>query len=572
MANSSPPINWKTWQRFVAVIHYFLASEFGGKAKLFIGLLVLFLLGINVLNVVNSYVARDFMTAIEGRNTQRFFWMTLAYLFVFAALTIAAVYYRYAEERLALLGREWLTRILVHRYLDSTTYYRLDTSGEIANPDQRIAEDVRSFTVTTLSYILLIINASITLVAFSLVLWSISPWLFAIALIYSSGGTLLSFYLGRPLIGLNYDQFDKEANFRAGLIHVRERAEAIALAHREPRLRARTLHHLEELVTNLRKIIDVNRNLGFVTTGYNWLLQIIPALIVAPMFIRGEVEFGVITQASAAFVQLLSALSLIVTQFQAISSFAAVIKRLLDLWDGIEKAEEVSSPIERCVGCDRIAFEHLTLKSPRDGRTLIDDLHLEIPQGWRVLIRARDETAKVALFRATAGIWDKGEGRIRRLEAEQISFLPERPYAPPGSLRELLVGNGEAAPVDDQRIMSTLESIGLSRVVRRVGGLDAERHWDEILSLGEQQLLSVARLLLMAPRFAFLDRLGTTLDTEQVALVLGLLKAASISYLSLADTDDKLSDYDAVLELLCDGAWALHPLQDGEMLAASNRE
>lgn len=337
MANTSPPISWKTWRRFVTVIHFFLDSDYGRKAKLFIGLLVLFLIAINFLNVVNSYVARDFMTAIEGRNTERFLWMALAYLLVFVALTIAAVYYRYAEERLALLGREWLTRILVHRYLDSTTYYRLDTSGEIANPDQRIAEDVRSFTVTTLSYILLIINASITLVAFSLVLWSISPWLFAIALIYSSGGTLLSFYLGRPLIGLNYDQFDKEANFRAGLIHVREKGEAIALAHREPRLRARTLHHLEELVANLRKIIDVNRNLGFVTTGYNWLLQIIPALIVAPMFIRGEVEFGVITQASAAFVQLLSALSLIVTQFQAISSFAAVIKRLLDLWDGIEE-------------------------------------------------------------------------------------------------------------------------------------------------------------------------------------------------------------------------------------------
>ena len=255
----------------------------------------------------------------------------MLYIGVFAASTIVAVVSRFTEERLGLLWREFLTRSAINMYLDEGTYYRLQTAEGLANPDQRIAEDVRAFTVTALSFILMLLNSALTVVAFSGVLWLISPLLFGVAVLYAACGSYVTLVLGRPLVKLNYDQFDKEADFRSGLIHVRENAKSILLAHREDRLKARLLRRLENFVANFRKIISVNRNVGFFTTGYNWLIQIIPALIVAPSFIAGQIEFGVITQSAMAFTLTVNAFSLIITQIQSISNFAAVVARLNSL-------------------------------------------------------------------------------------------------------------------------------------------------------------------------------------------------------------------------------------------------
>ncbi|MGF1614190.1 MAG: ABC transporter ATP-binding protein/permease [Gammaproteobacteria bacterium] len=555
MTTGKIPFNRVTWRRFVREVKLFVSSEVGGKARFLIAALMSLLLAISALNVINSYVGRDFMTAIESRDTKHFMVMALAYIAVFASLTVTAVIFRFSEEHLGLLWRDWMTRRLVDFYLEPPTYYRLGATGEIPNPDQRIAEDVRSFTVTTLSYVLMLLNGSFTAIAFSVVLWSISPTLFLVAVAYASAGTLLTIHLGRPLIGLNYDQLDKEADFRSSLIHVREHTESIALLHRERRLKTQVLEHLEQLVTNFQRIIAVNRNLGFFTTGYSWMIQLIPALIVAPLFIRGEVEFGVITQSATAFATLLGAFSLIVTQFQSISAFAAVVARLDGLWDEIQKAKAMPSPISVCESCEQVQYENLTLRSPRDGRMLLDKLSITVARGTRTLIIAPSDTVRVALFRATAGIWDSGEGRILRPGNDQILFLPERPYSPPCTLRELLVRTGQQQAAADDDIIDTLKLLGLERVPERAGGLDASRNWGNILSLGEQQLLAVARVLLAAPQFVFLDRLGTTLEPERVDATLKRFWARSISYLTLGNSDDDPADYDAILEIATDGSW-----------------
>lgn len=230
-----------TVARFVQAVRNFAASEEGWKAKwMFTGLVAL-LFGINGMNVVNSYVGRDFMTAIADRNKAAFVRQALFYIGVFAASTLIAVVARFTEERLGLLWRQFVTQRAITFYLADGTYYRLHASGELENPDQRIAEDVRAFTVTTLSFVLMVLNSSFTMVALSGVLWSISPLLFIVAVLYAACGSYLTIVLGRPLVRLNYDQLDKEANFRSSLMHVRENAEAILLARREERLKARLL-------------------------------------------------------------------------------------------------------------------------------------------------------------------------------------------------------------------------------------------------------------------------------------------------------------------------------------------
>jgi putative ATP-binding cassette transporter len=307
-----------TWARFIRLIRRSIVPELGSKALLLAGLLILMLLGINGLNVLNSYVGRNFMTAIEGRDLTEFFNQGGFYIGVFALSSIVAVLSRFAEERLGLLWRERLTKRLVGAYLGDRTYHTLKVTKRVENPDERITDDVRAFTTTTLSFSLMILNSTLTVIAFSSVMLSISETLFLVAVLYAVGGTLFSIFLGRPLVRLNSDQLDKEANFRADLIHVREHAEAIALSRREGRLLQRLRGRVDDLVGNLGSIIRVNRNLGFFSTGYAYLIQIIPALVVAPLFIRGEVEFGVITQSSMAFSHLVAAFSLIITQFQSI--------------------------------------------------------------------------------------------------------------------------------------------------------------------------------------------------------------------------------------------------------------
>ncbi len=549
-------ITRETVRRFLAAIRSFATSEVRGQATFLFSALLACLVAINALNVLNSYVGRDFVTAIEQRHHERFVREALRYVAVFAASTVVAVLYRYSEERIGLLWRDWLTGRLVRAYLAERTYRRLADTGGLANPDQRIAEDVRYFVTTTLSLALLQLNASLTVIAFSGVLWSISRTLFVVGLVYAVAGSVLTVVLGRPLMRLNFQQSDREADFRAALIHVREHADRVALLHREHELEVRLLDRLRSLVGNMRRIITVNRNLGFFTTGYNYMVQIIPALIVAPLFIRGEVEFGVVTQSAMAFTQLLGAFSLVVTQFPTISSYAAVLSRLNALTVGIRLGRTSPRRIAT-IEDERIAYEDLTLRLPEAGRVLVHKLTLSIPRGFRVVVRSRDAMARGALMRATAGVWEDGDGRVLRPSLERVAFVPERPYVPPGTLREVMTGNAHPSASDAQ-VHAILAALDAEAIIAHADGLDVERDWVRILSLREQTLLSVAHLAVVRPHFAFVDNLGRTLGPEQFAMVLRLFTRYDITYVAMGGVD-VAAPCDLVLDLANDGRWSLQP-------------
>jgi putative ATP-binding cassette transporter len=300
----------------------------------------------------------------------------------------------------------------------------------------------------------------------------------------------------------------------------------------------------------------VNRNLGFFTTGYNYLIQIIPMLIVAPLFIRGKVEFGVVTQSAMAFAQLLGAFSLIVNQFQSISSFAAVIARLSALVGAVEKGPpSFRTAIAVVIADGRIAYEGLTLFSPENGSELLKNLTVAIPRGTRVLIVGPNEAARTALFRATAGIWAAGKGTLIRPSLDAILFLPQRPYLPPGTLRDLLLRTGKEQVIPDDQITNALHDAGLDSVLARAGGLNSERDWSAILSLGEQQLLAFTRVTLARPSFAMLDRVNSVLNAAQVRQALGSLDEKSVTYITFAADVESVELYDAVLEIDAEGAW-----------------
>jgi putative ATP-binding cassette transporter len=351
-----------------------------------------------------------------------------------------------------------------------------------------------------------------------------------------------------------------EANFRSDLIHVRENSESIALAHREGRFLARLNNRLDALTANFRRLIRINRNLGFFTTGYNYMIQIIPALIVAPLFISGNIsEFGVITQSTMAFATLLGAFSLIVTQFQSISAFTAVTARLYKLSDAMEKAHDATiCAITISEKPDRVTYEDVTLYSADKTRLLVADLNLEILRGSKWLFTAADDAPKVALFRATAGVWECGGGRITRPGLDDILFLPERPYLPPGTLRDVLLRTSMESTTDDSVIMEVLSILGLGELVQRAGGLAADQDWDDLLSIGEQHLLSISRIFLAKPAIVFLDRPGSSLPKNQIAAIMDLLTARGIGVVILAKNGESRLQFDAHLEVFADATWKIN--------------
>jgi putative ATP-binding cassette transporter len=287
------------------------------------------------------------------------------------------------------------------------------------------------------------------------------------------------------------------------------------------------------------------------------MIQLVPVLIVAPLYINGTVEFGAVTQGAMAFAHVLGAFSLIVLEFGRITSFAAVALRLGSIWEALEepKPAVIKQAIESAEDPERITYEGLTLVTPRDGRLLIEDLSLELPRGRRLLVRGPNGSGRTALLRATAGLWVEGAGRVIRPPRADLVFLPQQPYLVPGSLRDQLLYASPHDEVSDDTIHAVLRRVQFEPIVERVGGLDAEHEWRNVLSRGEQQQLAFARLLLAEPPFAFLDEATSALEPQQGRTLYAVLARTPITYVSVA-SDLGLFDYhDQLLELRGEGSW-----------------
>jgi putative ATP-binding cassette transporter len=560
----------RAWAYFLHVAKPYFTSENRRTALGLLVTLIILLLAITGLNVVNSYVGRDFMTAIADRETGQVYWLALVYLGVFAASTSVGGFARLTEMVLGLRWREWLTRRFLDRYLSRHAYYYLNVSSEVDNPDERIADDIKTFTTSSLSFLILAFNSIITIAAFSGVLWSITPWLFLASAVYPVLGTSLTVLVGRRLVRLNNLQLKKEGDFRFGLVHVREQAEAIALVHAEHKEGGRTGDRLTRLVRNFRTIIDVIFYLRLLTGGYNYLTQLIPVLIVAPLYFSGDVEFGVVTQAAMAFSQVFNAFSLIIEQYQDLSQFVAVVNRLGRLDDAIVHAGEPLNRQIHIVEEDaHFAYHNVTLWTPKQHRVLLHEVTLEIPPQSHVLVTGPNEVGKCALFRATAGLWDSGRGEIVRPEEGEILFLPQSPYLVLGTLRDqFYVAPGQRAPSDGE-ILTSLRQVGMEALVNRVGGLDTRHAWATVLSVEERQLLAVARLLLRRPAFAFLEHALAALNEQRKRTLFRLLAEASIAYITIDNTPAAIRDFhEAQLELNEDGSWKMQAIPRGSGMRA----
>ena len=559
----SRPNKRRAWTRIAMIVRPVFTSEIRFRVLIWLAFLASLIVGVIALNVRTVYVSGDFMTAIQERKTEAYVKYGILYVLMFAGSAAVAGFLKFSEERLGILWRGWLTNHLLDKYLNERGYHRLMERTDIDNPDQRISEDVKTFTTMTLSILLMLTNAVMTAFAFAAVIWKITPVLLFVSIGYAAAGSLITVFVGRKLVSLNNAQLKKEADFRHDLIHVREYADSIALFRGEAKQKARLYDRLDDVVENFRRITSVNRNLTFSTTGYNLLTQLIPVLIIAPRFIRGEVEFGVIAQSVGAFSQILGAFSLLVVQFPLISSFAVVINRLGTIWEVLDGEPERPQTSIRLVDDDnRLVYDRLTLLTPKDGSVLIRDLDFEVKPGRRLLIQGPDGIGKSALARATAGIWPTGEGTIIRPARGEIMFVPQRAYTSLGTLRDQFPDVAHGQKVTDERLVQVLTQVAFGPHLDRIGGLDVERDWANLLTVGEQQLLSIARLLVAAPRFAFLDRATNALSTSRVRHIYQVLSESKITFISIGDQPGLREFHDDILDLHPDGRWTLESARD----------
>jgi putative ATP-binding cassette transporter len=518
-------------------------------------------LSVTGINVAFSYIANYFTNALVQKNQD------LAYLFVvvyFCGFMIGipiVAFYGYVQSYLGMRWREWLTGEFLGKYFDNRSYYEIETLSLIDNPDQRIMEDIRSFTRTSLGFLLILLGSVMDLISFTGILWSKSVLLVGVVLGYSLAGTLLTILIGRRLIGLNFNQLHYEADFRYSLIHVRDNAESIAFYQGEKPEIAQIGNRFQKVLGNFNLLIGWQRNLSLFTTAYSYLPVVLPFLVLFPQYFSGKIEYGDMVQANFAFTQIYAALSLIVSQMEQLTNFAAGVERLSTFADAITPTP-ADVPGITTDEADRFALDNVTLLTPNRSRTLFHDLSMNLSSRDNLVVIGQSGVGKSSLLRAIAGLWTQGSGVILRPSLQEIYFLPQKPYMLIGSLRDQLLYPKMEQLIPEDELRRVLQSVNLADLPERSGGFEAELAWADVLSIGEQQRLAFARLIINRPGFAVLDEATSALDKENEAMLYRKLQELDIHYISVGHRSSILNYHDYVLDLRGQDQWQLLTVGD----------
>lgn len=554
--------DFKLWRRFFTIAKPYWLLD---RKRFAWGMLlteVALLLSITGLAVWLNRQLGEMTSALAAQESGRFWGAVLVavLLLVFTA-PLTALYY-YVRDRLTIDWRAWLTNRFIESYFSNRAFYRLTADDEIDNPDQRIAQDIDSFTQSSLYFLLIIFEQLLQLIAFSGVLWAISQSLVYFLILYALVGTLVTtIFFGKALIGLNYFQLQREGDLRYRLVRVRENAESIALYRGEPTEIEQLKDSMQRGYLNYHKLIGMQLRLNLFQYGYSSLTDILPAVIIANQVLSGDMEVGRLVQATGAFTTILKAVSLIIDKFDALSKFAAGIDRLDDFatalarQTGGRKGIRMKYTRSRTAG---IVLSHVTVMTPDRARTLVRDLNLTIKPGDSLLIVGTSGGGKSSLLRAIAGLWNSGEGYIRRPHPKQMLFLSQRSYMVVGTLRnQLFYPLTDNPRISDVQLQATLAQVNLPDLAERIGGFNAEVDWSKTLSLGEQQRVAFARALLASPRFLVLDEATSALDIENEEHLYRLISNLGITLLSISHRPTTLKFHQQVLELQGEGGWEL---------------
>jgi putative ATP-binding cassette transporter len=518
----------------------YFRSEDRWAGWLLLGALVATELSLVAIDVLINHWNARFFNALQDRNWDSFVSELIYYCILAAIFIVLAVYQLYLNQWLQIRWRTWMNKTYMDHWLTGANHYRMQLLGDTAdNPDQRIADDIRLFVEKTLEIGVGLLSAVVTLSSFVFILWTLSAqapftlfgtevavpgYLVWAALLYAVVGTVLTHLVGRPLIGLNFRQQQYEADFRFGLVRVRENSEQIALLEGERAEGARLSDRFRKVITNWHAIMLRQKRLTFLTAGYRQLSVVFPYVVVSPAYFSGAIQLGGLTQTASAFSSVERSLSFFITIYRTLAEWRAVVERL----DGFDRAiaeAQVAAytppviEVRTQKGQPGIEIDDLAVRLPA-GTPLVAADDVVFGPGDRVLVTGPSGSGKTTLFRAIAGVWPFGSGAVLAPKDAKVMVLPQRPYFPIASLGGAISYPAERVTFSQERLAEVLVAVGLPRMVER---LEEEAHWNRLLSLGEQQRLGIARAILHAPDYLFLDEATASLDEDSEAMLYRLL-------------------------------------------------
>jgi putative ATP-binding cassette transporter len=522
----------------IAAPYFRSEDKFAGR--LLLASVVTIELTVVAINVLLNQWNNRFYNALQEKNWDGFV-REIGIFCILAACYIAlAVYQLYLNQWLQIRWRRWLTSHYLGEWLHDANHYRMQLQGDAAdNPDQRIADDVRLFVDQTLSICVGFLSAVVTLASFVVILWGLSAesplTLFGIefhipgylvwgALIYAVFGTMLTHWIGSPLVMLDFQQQRFEADFRFNLVRGRENSEQIALLQGENAERERLSERFGRVVQNWYQIMQRTKRLTAFTSSYAQAAVVFPYVLVAPAYFADKIQLGGMMQTASAFSSVQQALSFFVSIYRALAEWRAVIARLDGFEEAIATATRLPSAtnsidVVRSAGSDTIELRQLLVRLP-NGTPLVAADGFGIRSHEHTLVTGPAGAGKSTLFRAIAGVWPFGNGEVAIPAKATLMMLPQRPYFPIGSLKAAIVYPAAPDAYSSELVGRALTSVGLPQLASR---LEEEAHWNRMLSLGEQQRLGLARALLHAPQYLFLDEATASLDEASEAALYRLL-------------------------------------------------
>jgi putative ATP-binding cassette transporter len=493
------------------------------------------------LQVILNLWYNRFYNTLQDRDWNAFVSAILFFCVLAAIYTVLAVYQTYLNQWLQIRWRRWMTQSYLQQWLNAANHYRMQLVGDAAdNPDQRIADDLRMFVEYTMTLGTGLLNAIVSFCSFVVILWTLSEqaplhlfgglqipgYLVWAALIYAIVGTALTHLIGWRLIPLNFQQQRVEADFRFNLMRTRENAEQIAALHGEAAERERHLGRFGPVITNWLAIMQRTKLLTFFTASYSQASVIFPYIVVSPAYFSGAMQLGGLMQTGSAFKSVQDALSYFISSYRTIAEWRAIVERLSGFEEAMAagRAIAVTPPFIESETTPRsgsgFAVKHLDVRLP-DGHPVVTADRIALGAGERVLVTGPSGSGKSTLFRAITGIWPFGSGHVTVPADAKVMLVPQRPYFPVAPLAAAVAYPAKAGTFDDARTADALVAVGLPELVGRLG---EEAHWNRMLSLGEQQRLALARVLLHAPDYLFLDEATASLDEAAEAALYRLLQ------------------------------------------------
>lgn len=538
---------------------------------LLLGSILLLLLLENTFTAGLGFIQKDLVNSIIEKNEvgYRKTLSILAVCFMFALPIKSSE--QYLMKRLGLDWRSWLTGNLINAYMANRAYFLLNPNDEegsqVDNPDQRIAEDSRSFTTRSLSTYVGFFDATVTFCLNILVLWNIDHLLTFALIGYSVTSTVVTAFVGRKLVGLNFDQQRYEADFRYGLVHIRDNAEAIAFYRGEDPEKQETARRLGVLVGNFARLIKWETLVSCCKRCYFYGAVFIPYAIMAPRIFSDKFDFGSFQQAKWSFQMVEMAMSYFIIHMDDLASFAAGVSRLEEFQgklvslsnceSGQPRAQQENGDVSEPSGPLEICVRGVELRTPGSDRVLVRDLSFTVSKGDRLLVVGPSGCGKTSVMRMLSGLWQPSAGTVVRPPLGRLLFTPQRPYMLLGTLREQLCYPLDPSNFTDTELQGALRKVNLEALLERYPDLRVKQDWPRLLSLGEQQRLAFARLLLNSPDYVILDEATSALDVATERKLYELLSEKNTSCISVGHRPSLLQFHDQVLELSTGGSWRM---------------